>query len=243
MKKTFKAIVAAGMLLSSTPLFAAKAADIAFVIDQTGSMGSVWSWVSNSITAISQGMVDAGITARYAVGGYESDFGLDDSRNVYQDFTSDITDITNITSGVSLYGSRENSYDAAVDATTGFSWDNSVAKVIILIQDERVPQSDVNTEASVDATMNSGSFLLNVVTYQSNYSAWDEAVFRTSTYTGLFDLSLLQSDPDAFTTALIGAKVQEIINHPTVPVPAAVWLFGSGLVGLIGFGRRKMAAA
>ena len=29
----------------------------------------------------------------------------------------------------------------------------------------------------------------------------------------------------------------------TVPVPAAVWLFGSGLVGLIGFGRRKMAAA
>lgn len=26
---------------------------------------------------------------------------------------------------------------------------------------------------------------------------------------------------------------------PGVPVPAAVWLFGSGLVGLIGFGRRK----
>ena len=27
----------------------------------------------------------------------------------------------------------------------------------------------------------------------------------------------------------------------TVPVPAAVWLFGSGLIGLIGFARRKKA--
>lgn len=29
---------------------------------------------------------------------------------------------------------------------------------------------------------------------------------------------------------------------PTVPLPAAVWLFGSGLLGLIGVGRRKAAA-
>ncbi len=30
---------------------------------------------------------------------------------------------------------------------------------------------------------------------------------------------------------------------PAVPVPAAIWLFGSGLIGLIGFGKRKIAAA
>ena len=29
---------------------------------------------------------------------------------------------------------------------------------------------------------------------------------------------------------------------PAVPVPAAVWLFGSGLLGLIGIARRKKAA-
>ncbi len=29
------------------------------------------------------------------------------------------------------------------------------------------------------------------------------------------------------------------VGAPAVPVPAAVWLFGSGLVGLIGFARRK----
>ncbi len=27
-----------------------------------------------------------------------------------------------------------------------------------------------------------------------------------------------------------------------VPIPAAVWLFGSGLLGLIGFSKRKKAA-
>lgn len=33
------------------------------------------------------------------------------------------------------------------------------------------------------------------------------------------------------------------ITTSAVPVPAAAWLLGSGLVGLIGFGRRKQAAA
>jgi hypothetical protein len=30
--------------------------------------------------------------------------------------------------------------------------------------------------------------------------------------------------------------------HAAVPVPAAVWLFGSGLLGMIGVARRKKAA-
>jgi len=31
----------------------------------------------------------------------------------------------------------------------------------------------------------------------------------------------------------------DIVNSPVVPVPAAVWLFGSGLLGLAGIARRK----
>jgi hypothetical protein len=34
----------------------------------------------------------------------------------------------------------------------------------------------------------------------------------------------------------------DIINTAVVPVPAAVWLFGSGLLGLVGIARRKKAA-
>ena len=53
---------------------------------------------------------------------------------------------------------------------------------------------------------------------------------------GLFDLSI-NALGDSFAFPLdadtVGASVQ------VVPVPAAVWLFGTGLIGLIGFAKRK----
>ena len=39
---------------------------------------------------------------------------------------------------------------------------------------------------------------------------------------------------------LVGDSSQ-IINQTVIPVPAAVWLFGSGLLGLVGMARRKKA--
>lgn len=38
-----------------------------------------------------------------------------------------------------------------------------------------------------------------------------------------------------------GNQVYSSIQPSTVPVPAAVWLFGSGLIGLVGLARRKKA--
>jgi hypothetical protein len=41
------------------------------------------------------------------------------------------------------------------------------------------------------------------------------------------------------------ALPDEVISFGTVspvPIPAAVWLFGSGLLGLVGMARRKKAA-
>ena len=35
--------------------------------------------------------------------------------------------------------------------------------------------------------------------------------------------------------------IQELVQITSVPIPAAVWLFGSGLIGLIGIARRKKA--
>jgi hypothetical protein len=42
-----------------------------------------------------------------------------------------------------------------------------------------------------------------------------------------------------------GANVIEVDVQvvPAVPVPAAVWLFGSGLLGLVGVARKKKAQA
>lgn len=34
----------------------------------------------------------------------------------------------------------------------------------------------------------------------------------------------------------------QIVNPSAVPVPAAVWLMGSGLMALVGIGRRRKVA-
>lgn len=44
-----------------------------------------------------------------------------------------------------------------------------------------------------------------------------------------------------FDYALLSNKIGADTEIPNIPVPAAAWLFGSGLLGLIGFARRKKA--
>jgi hypothetical protein len=39
-----------------------------------------------------------------------------------------------------------------------------------------------------------------------------------------------------------GNPYQDVNPNAVVPLPAAVWLFGSGLLGLIGIARRRNAA-
>lgn len=41
------------------------------------------------------------------------------------------------------------------------------------------------------------------------------------------------------TTCFTGGEIRGFFTPSPVPVPAAVWLFGSGLVGLLGIARRK----
>jgi hypothetical protein len=61
--------------------------------------------------------------------------------------------------------------------------------------------------------------------------------------TGNGDKTSVQSYILGTNLTLSSAGVLSIGTPSTVPLPAAVWLFGSGLLGLIGVGRRKVAAA
>jgi len=54
--------------------------------------------------------------------------------------------------------------------------------------------------------------------------------------------SYLEITSEPNTLFLTGISTPFIIDHieiSEVPVPAAVWLFGSGLIGLVGLARRK----
>jgi hypothetical protein len=51
-------------------------------------------------------------------------------------------------------------------------------------------------------------------------------------------ITLTQNDIDPFQVAAL-SLVGSLQQTAVVPVPAAVWLFGSGLIGLVGIARRK----
>ena len=78
-------------------------------------------------------------------------------------------------------------------------------------------------------------------------------IFVALTPQGNTDISFIANQPawvDANNVDLapalqpnyVGASITITTPAGTVPVPAAIWLFGSGLIGLIGLARRKVRA-
>jgi len=56
------------------------------------------------------------------------------------------------------------------------------------------------------------------------------------------DWSLSEINNDILRMQQTGTDGEGSLKLPPVPVPAAVWLFGSGLIGLVGVARRKSRA-
>ena len=67
-------------------------------------------------------------------------------------------------------------------------------------------------------------------------------LFATSTYAGeVYEISAGGdfSAVDPFAYGLLSGGGYAAMVSTVVPIPAATWLFGSGLIGLIGIARRK----
>ncbi len=67
---------------------------------------------------------------------------------------------------------------------------------------------------------------------------WDESIGAHELMTGWMDAPTFTSN----TTLASFIDLGYTVNISAVPLPAAVWLFGSGLLGLAGWSRRKQAA-
>lgn len=127
--------------------------------------------------------------------------------------------------------------------------------------------ANVGNGLNGDLSTLTGSYTSGGTSYQlgnANFSVWGEGTGAIGGSTNLYGQGLDQSGIALGTqTSLFGVtgngnggKVQSyllgtnltlssagVLQVSSVPLPAAVWLFGSGLLGLIGVGRRKIAAA
>jgi hypothetical protein len=83
---------------------------------------------------------------------------------------------------------------------------------------------------------------LNIST-DNAYSDWTEFVINSGFVEGTNTLQFVVSNsaPTTGGENVIGLRVEMTGTATVVPVPAAVWLFGSGLLGLMGYSRRKTA--
>lgn len=123
----------------------------------------------------------------------------------------------------------------------GIFWDSNI-----------IDQNSWNTSSLLDPNFNSvpltslGAFtdFFNAGDSVNIYSATESELLNAGASVSgafLFFPAILESSGVAFT--FDGANTQAVALTSAVPLPAAVWLFGSGLIGLIGVARRRNAAS
>ena len=76
----------------------------------------------------------------------------------------------------------------------------------------------------------------------ANLSGWALDTWLDGDQSGRVEHLMLNTDPfDLGGVSSVKAFTATADGFAVVPVPAAVWLFGSGLIGLVGVARRKRA--
>jgi hypothetical protein len=79
---------------------------------------------------------------------------------------------------------------------------------------------------------------MSFISSASGYTFFSDIPSLTSVSAGIYHLAFFLK-PAALTHYDFTINATDVPVSGNVPVPAAVWLFGSALLGLIGMGRRK----
>ena len=73
-------------------------------------------------------------------------------------------------------------------------------------------------------------------------NGWENFSWTTTLSAGLLDIGLSNTLSRVYSITYDNYSITAVNGVPEVPVPAAVWLFGTALIGLVGFSKRRKAA-
>lgn len=142
--------------------------------------------------------------------------------------------------GFALAANSEIIFDTELVDTTATE-DDFIHQYLIIVSEELETVSAAITFASTSIT----NAVLSILSIGTGLLGADELVATTSVTAGEeATLSYLMTSPPSqywiqFSGTLVDAIDSYQIKISAVPLPAAVWLFGSAIIGMIGFGRRK----
>ena len=150
---------------------------------------------------------------------------LGTDHNAYHSGINEINSQINVTQFTGFYGSYPTS-QAVVDSNSPLF----LASLDPCRADPTTNCINDNSTTGFVATglQANGQTLTPVAYHGSNLDAWDFAA--------------VSSTMGSITFGTCGEPGQPPCVPPAVPVPAAVWLFGTALIGLIGFGKRRKTA-
>ncbi len=126
-------------------------------------------------------------------------------------------------------------YDFAIFDVADFNAGSSVATALILTTDTNFAGQVTLDEVGIDYTATSGS--VSITLFGDNQFVFAIAEAGTSSWVlpDWFD-----SFDGGYVLVFDSAAIEVgLTNVSPVPVPAALWLFGSGLIGLVAVARRK----
>ena len=236
-------------------------ADIAFVIDESTSMGTVQANIRNNIGAFASILTGGDVDARFALVGYGN---AATSARLITDFT-DATSFATAALNLETTGNSEPGYTSIMTALNGgptpfatpLTYRTGAVKNIIIVTDEPSNSDPAGGQyADVDALLTAEDALLNGIiepifaaTISINPNeAWQDLIAGHGGT--LFDLTEFNTtDPsviDAFVQNFAETKLQEIQNQApppqpgpgVLPEPGTLALLSLGLAGF-GFARRR----
>ena len=132
-------------------------------------------------------------------------------------------------------------YDADGDPSNGNQLINPQTFGDLTISGTTFKDAPDNTEATAGTWSYTGPESVSYITVK--FDSWSALYQITGGDTsGLWDLGWIcqnVNNPDYCNSNGIAFGMSHVSAYSVVPVPAAVWLFGSGLLGLAGIARRK----